>query len=290
MHERRWIAVGCVLGLALAGCGGGTMTTTDPPPSTPVPVSGNWVFEPAAGGTLTTPSVFPPFLAGSVVVNGTQVSADVLTLLIATSGCTIAGSPDVTLTGAVQKGQIGLTSTSWNGIVFTVTGTISSDGQSISSSWTAKGGCLDGQTGSFVGNYVPPVTGTWTGTASNLPAGVTGATTNSPLAGATMSLQLQQSSTSQGYLFPLSGSVTVSGTNCGFTNGTLQSSSSFAVQLPSSVLGNTWTILASMDDGKSTLVAAGGAMPTNSAQWLTVFGISGGACDGAFAQATLARQ
>lgn len=264
--------------------------TADPPPSTPVPVSGNWAFKPSDAGTLTLPGVFPPFLAGSLIVSGTQVSADVLTLLIATSGCSISGSPDVTLTGTVQQGQVSLTSTSWNGIVFTVTGTVGADGQSISGTWAAKGGCVDGQTGSFVGNYVPPVTGTWTGTASNLPAGVTGATTNSPLAGATVTFQLQQSSTATQSWFPLSGSVTISGTNCGFTHGTLTGFDGLLAQPVSFVAGDTWTAVAQMDDGKSVLIAAAVPAPSNPAQWLTVFSTPGGACAGAAAQATLAKQ
>lgn len=291
MHARRWIAVACLLPLVLAGCSGGSMTAKDPPPqTTPVLLSGNWAFEPVPG-IGTTPVVLPPFIGGSISVNGTQISADVLTLLLVTTGCPITSSPDVMLTGSVAKGQISLTSTAWNGAVFTVTGSVGADGQSITATWSAKGGCVDGRSGSFLCNYIAPVTGTWTGTASNLPPQISGTSTTSPLNGANITFQLQQSSTSTGYAFPLSGSVTVAGTSCGFTHGTLVQEPLVVGPAPSYVIGNNWTIVAQMDDSKSILIAAGGPVPLNSGQWLAVVTVTGGgACDGTFAEATLTKQ
>lgn len=294
MHARRWTVFICTAVSLVAGCGGASAGSgspfTDPPTAGAVPVSGNWAFKPALSGTPTTPAVLPPFVAGSVIVSGTQISADVLTLLIVTGACPITSPPDVTLAGTVQKSQISLTSAAWNGSLFTVTGSVSADGQSITASWSAKGGCVDGQSGSFLGSYVPSITGTWTGTASNLPNTLSSMTTPSPLNDASLTFQLQQSSTSAGYAFPLSGTVTVSGTSCGFTHGTLMQSPIATSLAPSSVSGETWTVLAQMDDGKSVLVGAGAPLPTNSGQWLTVVGITGGACDSSFAEATLMKQ
>lgn len=234
-------------------------------------------------------------MAGSVMVSGAQISADLLAIPLfvtasSSSTCTLPTTPDVTLTGTVQNAKLNMTSANWGGTTLTVTGTVSTDGQSISGSWSAKGGCIDGQSGSFVANYVPPLTGTWAGTASNLPTSLSGTTTTSPLAGSNVTFQLQQSSTPDGYRFPLSGTVTVSGANCGFTNGTLLGPSALLPQPISAVTGDTWNAVAQMDDGKSALIAAVGALPAKPGQWLTVFGVSGGACAGAVAQATLTKQ
>lgn len=284
MHARRWIAVGCLLPLVLAGCGGGSMTVTDQSVTAAPLVGGNWAFQPVTI-TPSTPAALPPFSAGSVSVNGSQVSADVLTLLLVTANCPIT-NPDVMLSGTVAKGQISLTSASWNGAIFTVTGTVASDGQSISATWSAKGGCVDGQSGSLAGYYVAPVTGTWTGTASNSLL----STTTSPLAGANVTFQLQQSSSPTRYAFPLAGSVTVSGTNWGFQQGTLIQESGLSLPAPSLITGEAWTILAKMDDGKSLLIAVGGPLLLKPNQAIGLFEVSGGACDGAFAQLTLTKQ
>ncbi|HLJ78346.1 MAG TPA: hypothetical protein VKT75_13070 [Acidobacteriaceae bacterium] len=288
MHARRWIAVGCVLPLVFAGCGGASKVT-DPPATTPTLLSGNWAFEPAPA-LGTTPVVLPPFISGSLSVNGTQVSADLLTLLLVKSSCPITSPPDVTLTGSVANGQISLTSASWNGVVITLSGNVGPDGQSISANWSAKGGCVDGQSGSFVGNYIAPVAGAWTGTASSLPSQLSGTSATSPLNGASVTFQLQQSPTPAGYAFPLSGTVTVAGTSCGFTHGTLIQEPAVVLPEPSYITGSTWTIIAQMDDNKSVLIAAAVPAPSSTAQWLMVFNVLGGACDGAPAQVTLTKQ
>lgn len=288
MHVRRWILVGSLTICLLAGCGGGRSSMMSMGSATPVPVSGNWTFGPAIGGTTSLPSI-PPFLGGSLTVTGTQVSADLLAILTSATACTATFSPDMTLSGTVQSAQMKLTSTTWYGSVVTITGTVSTNGQSISGSWSAKGGCADGQSGTFAASYVQPFTGTWTGTASNLPAGLTGATTNSPLAGANLTFQLQQSSTPQQFLFPFSGSMTVSGTNCGFTQGTLVPSES-GFGSGSGAVGNTLLIEATMDDGKSVLIVTGVPTPQNPSQWLVILEVVGGACNLASAQATLAKQ
>lgn len=262
----------------------------DPPASASVPLSGNWAFSVSLSGSANTLVSVPPFLAGSLMVSGTQLSADFLPMLTPSSNCSLSGAPDVALTGTVTKGQVSLMSAAWYGAVITVTGTVSADGQTINGSWAARGGCIDGQSGSLVANYVPPFTGTWTGSTSNLPAGLTGTSTSSSLTGATVTLQMQQSASPTKYSFPLSGSVTIAGINCGFSRGTVIQSDLSAGQPPSFVVGNNWVVEAQMDDGKSRVAIAGAPTPTTSTQWLAVVTVVGGSCNQATAQATLARQ
>jgi len=272
MHARRWIAFAGLALLLMAGCGGGTMTGTGTQTGA-VPVSGNWAFSPPVG-TIS----IPPFVGGSLVATGNQVSADFLVLLLTNTSCDLAGTLDATFTGSVTNSALKLTSASWNGSVFTASGTVSSDGKTIPLAWSAKGGCADGLSGQMTASYVPPLTGTFAGTAT---AALTG--TTSPLTGATVSLSLQQASAPEVFAFPLSGTISIPGTSCGFTNGNLIQIGQPAALTPSTVVGDEWVVAAQMDDGKSTVVIAGAANLVNPGQWISAIAVSGGTCDGALA-------
>lgn len=274
----RWAAVVAVAVSLAEGCGNpGGMGI-----ASAVPMSGNWeAYLPAVPVGSTS---LPLLTAGSLVMNGNSVSADFLPGLV--SQCTPVNSVDMVLTGTVSNSSISLTSTAWGGTVFTVTGTVSGAGQTISANWSGKGGCADGQSGSLNLQYIPPVTGTWTGVLGAIPAvGSLPAPSPEGLAGATISFQVQQGATPIQFSFPLSGTVTVTGSTCGFGSGTLIQINPAEPLEPSSITGPYWIAEATMSDG-SQLIATG-VQTTLSGQWTAIVEVLGGACDGAEAQAAL---
>jgi hypothetical protein len=265
--------------LLMTGCGGGSMTGAGTQPTGAVPVSGNWAFSPPIGSIS-----LPPFVGGSLTAAGNQVSADLLVFLLNNASCSLAGGLDTTLTGIVANSALKLTSAPWNGSVFTLAGTVSSDGKTIPLSWSAKGGCADGLSGSMNAAWVPPLDGTLTGTASDVLTG-----TASPLTGLTVTLDLQQSATPEQFAFPLTGSIAFSGAGCGFTSGNLIQMGDRIALTPSTVIGDEWALAAQMNDGKSLVIIAGGADLVKSGQWIAAMTVSGGACNGAVAALTLSQ-
>lgn len=268
----------------LGGCGDGSLTPTMHT-ATVSPSSGNWAFSPAnplAGDSIS----LPPFLGGSLMVSGGQISADFLVLPVL-SACPvgIGANFDVQLTGSVSNNQLTLTSMPWNGGVFTITGAVASDGNSFTGQWSVKGGCATGAGGALVASYVPSVTGTWSGVLAALP----GQTANG-LTGAAATLQLVQSSTPTAFSFPLSGTIAISGSTCGFSSGTLVQLPGSDPLDPSSVIGQAWTAEAQMSDGKSVVVAVGVENSLSPGAWLVDLTVAGGACDGAFGTTTVSLQ
>lgn len=278
MDARRRIAVAGLALLLMTGCGGGSPLGSGGSPAGAVPVSGNWAFSPSI---TQQPLVLPPFVGGSLTASGSRVNGDLLVLLL-NSSCPLTGNLDVTLTGTVSNSNLKLTSSKWNGGVFTVEGTVATDGKTIPATWSVAGGCADGESGSMIASYVPPLSGTWTGTASDLPGSNAG-----PLTGAALTFDVQQAATPQGFAFPLSGSMKISGTACGFTSGNLIQLDDLTAFAPSSVVGDELAMAAQMDDGKSLATVAGQANSIKPGEWIAVVLISGGACDGAVAEASL---
>ncbi len=265
-----------------AGCGSGTDITTSQPAAVN-PTSGNWVFIPAnplAGGSVS----LPPFLSGSLMASAGQLSADFLVSPFSQS-CSLSTNFDVTLTGTVKGSQMTLTSAPWNSGVFTVTGVVASDGNSFSGQWSVKGGCADGASGELAANYVPEVTGTWSGVLGTTPG-----QSSSVLTGSTATLQLVQAAQPTQFSFPLSGTLTLSGSTCGFSSGTLMQLPGGDPLAPSSITGYTWTAEAQMNDGKSVVIAVGVLGSSSTGSWLMEMGVAGGSCDGASGLATLTRQ
>lgn len=279
MDARRWTACAGLALLLLAGCGAGSAPGSGNSQTGALPVSGNWTFSPS---TASRQISLPPFVGGSLAVKGSQVNADFMVFLVADTSCSLTSDLGVTLTGSVTNSILKLTSASWNGGVFTVNGSVAADGKTITATWSVSGGCADGQSGSTIATYVPPLTGTWTGTASEVVSGTT-----SPLVGAAVTLNLQQGATANQFTFPLSGSVTLSGTSCGFTNGTVIQLSNLTPLAPSSIVGQEWTLEAQMDDGRSLALLAGVPNLTKAGGWTAVIVIAGGSCNGAIGQASL---
>lgn len=273
----RWAAVLAAAISLAAGCGNpvGTGTTSA------VPLSGNWEFSVPTGMSIV--SGLPLLVSGSLEVNGNNVSADFLAGFI--TQCVGINTPDIVFTGTVNKSNISLTSTAWAGTVFTITGTVSSDGQSLSGNWSGKGGCADGQSNIVDLQYIPAVTGKWSGVLGTW--AVPGATAVTPggLGGATITVQLQQSPTPTQYSFPLTGTITVSGSTCGFSTGTLVQANPIVPLAPSSISGPVWIALATMDDGSEMTVE--GVLGPTTGQWTAFVTVAGGTCNDVLAEAPL---
>jgi len=284
MGARTSAVLSAVLVCLVAGCGGdsGSMTMSQDPVANLA--SGNWAFLPAnplAGSSIS----IPPFLGGSLMNNGGQLSADFLLALPIFTACplTTSSSFDVAFTGSLKGSQMTLTSSPWNSGMFTVTGTVATDGNSFGGSWSVKGGCADGASGTVTASYVPAVTGTWTGVLAPFPA-----QTSSPLTGSTATLQLVQAGQPTRFSFPLSGSITLSGSNCPFTSGTFIQLPGGDPLEPSSITGDEITAEAQMNDGQSQVIAV--AVPSSAGTWVMAMSVFGGVCDGATGTATLTRQ
>lgn len=278
MFTKQWIAIAGLALLATTGCGGGSTLGSGRPPQGTVPISGNWTFTPPL---TQLPPMLPPFVGGSLTASGNRINGDILVLLINNS-CPLTGDLGVTLSGSVANSQLKLVSSAWNGGVFTVEGTVAADGKTISATWSMAGGCADGESGSMIASYVPPLSGTLTGTASAPPDGNTNSLTGSPV-----TIDVQQAATPRDFAFPLSGTVKITGTGCGFTDGKLIQVDDRTALAPSSIVGDELTMEAQMDDGKSLAIIAGQADLIQPGKWITVVLISGGACDGAAAEVVL---
>ena len=278
MFARRWMAVAGLALSAMTGWGGASTLGSGGTPAGSVPISGNWAFSPAL---TSEPPVLPPFVGGDLTASGNRVDGDILVLLLNNS-CPLTGDLGVTLTGSVANSQLKLVSSAWNGGVFKVEGTVAADRKTISATWSIAGGCADGESGSMIATYVPPLSGTLTGTASDAPGHNT-----SSLTGAALTIDVQQAATPRGFAFPISGSVKIAGTGCGFTDGKLIQVDDMTALAPSSIVGEELTMEAQMDDGKSLAIIAGEADLIKPGKWITVVLIFEGPCDGAVAEVLL---
>lgn len=246
--------------------------------------SGNWAINPAllnpvaASRESAVSNIVPggslvPVIGGSMAISGTTVSAN---FYLSASPCFIPGN--LAFAGTVTNHQLTLTSDADDGQVISLEGMLSTSGTSIlGGTFTIQGGCADGESGSFNGLLMPSLTGTWTGTATvNPPAG-----SASPSFQATVSLQLQQSLTAMDFWFPLSGSLQISGSPCGFSSGTLLQNVLIENLniFDSSVAGYRWWAAALMNDG-SQVQMVGVFAPPSSSDSSVAMTISGGTCDG----------
>ena len=285
MRPRKSLVLATVAVWLLAGCGEGSgRRSSIQTPAAVVPTSGNWAFPPAvlsSVGLVTS----QPFIGGSLVANGDAISTDFLVLPVFPSCPMGEDSLDATLTAQVKGSQMTLTSAPWNNGVFTVTAQVAADGNSFSGDWSVKGGCGDGVSGLLAGSFIPNVTGTWAGALTPEPG-----KSSTPLTGASVTLQMAQALTPNRYSYPLSGTLTISGSTCGLLSGTLMQVPVGYPSAPSSISGYNWTAEAQMSDGRSLVIAVGVMNPSIPGSWVMELGVSGGTCDGAMGSATLARQ
>ncbi len=144
------------------GTPGGAGVVTSPPPSPGPNIEGNWEFS----MTSRVSGVPPLTIGGSISSSGSSVSGAVH---INGSNCFDPLST-ASLTGTLTGSDFSLTSTSVDGQVTTLTGSVSDNtltathlpGQFIGT-YTINGGCAGGDKGNVTGVKVSSMAGNWAG-------------------------------------------------------------------------------------------------------------------------------
>jgi hypothetical protein len=234
----------------LSGCSNLAYPYKPITPPTVSGITGNWSFS-----GFTKPdvnSIIPYTFGGSITNAGGQLSG----VWHVQQPCFGNGTTDVPVAGLLNTNhQFQLVSSSVEGQILTLTGTINTDeSQLTNGSFTVVGGCsgnlvsLSGPNGpratfDMAGQQIFPVSGAWSEAAR-------------PQTEPTFQESLTESPTANAHGdFALTGTVTVSGSPC-FTHGTLQ---------PGSFVSGAFGIeIVQFDDGSVLSAPISFALPTNS--------------------------
>ena len=147
----------------LCGCGRESLptepTATRTPPATQVTlyIAGNWQFS----ATPTMPKALPLTIAGSISQNGAALSS---ALHIEGSKC-FDRLTTIGFSGTVSAGTISLISAAIEGQVVTLTGNFGNT--AFAGTYRIKGGCADGEMGKVIGNNIPYIGNTLSGSLTN---------------------------------------------------------------------------------------------------------------------------
>lgn len=157
-----WVVAAAVF---LLSCGGGGSSTTRDPSQDPqfANLSGNWSV------TVTSQSAPPPglILGGSFSQKSGAISGIIRML---SYSCYNPIQTAFALSGSLTTNDnVNLTASAPDGGKISISGTTTTDGSSITGSYSISGGCADGDKGSVQATRIPPITGTYTGafTSSN---------------------------------------------------------------------------------------------------------------------------
>ena len=251
------------------GCGGNSVVPYE------AAASGNWAI-------YSTGSQPAPVTGGNLDFSGNSATAD---FYLPGDACFSPGS--LRLTGTSDRdGNLTLTSTSVDGQVVTLTGALAETNSSIPSGrFTVKGGCANGETGSFDGELIPSLSGSWTGNATFGLSGNTSFTVP-------VTLAIQQGSSPTAFWFPVSGTLQLAQNSCSLSSGQLTQNvlvdSSDVYE--SSTAGYQLWASALMGNGPQVVIA--GAIPSSNLNTTqATLTITGGACSGYTASnVTLTRQ
>lgn len=201
--------------------GGGTQ------PTTPPDLTGNWYITVTSSVDSST-----AYLVGSVVDTQQQVAASLWQASGADNQSCTAGY--LWIFSGMQSGtNISLSTTaadsSGNGATITAVTSSTSDGSSLSGTYSISGGCSNGDRGTLIGVRVPSLTGSWTGTidgnnAETVSASITQASSAGPPI-------VNYGVTVNGDTFALTGTWQFTGNQClGEFSGTTPASLSSSLQ------------------------------------------------------------
>lgn len=238
------------------------------------PAPGNWAIYPANASPAAGSSGSPvPLVGGSLAISALSASAN---FYLSGNACFAPGN--LVFSGKfTPAGHLTLSSAPDDGQVITLAGDFSASGTFLTNgTFSIAGGCAAGQTGYFVGQRMPILTGTWSGTATfNAPSATP------PSFQSSVSLQLDQSSAATDFWYPLSGTLQLSASTCGFASGTLVQNMPVENQslFLSSTAGYEWWASALMNDGSHIQISGRFPVPGSSSGQATL-SVSGGACDG----------
>ena len=246
---KRILAV-VILACFMPGCGDGSG-----PGSTPNPdaiTAGNWSFN-----TLSSPTDGHLISIGGVLsASGATLSG---TMAVDLSVCSF--NPQTAVTGTVSESSFTLKSASIDGQVITIQGTMANS-KSLVGTYSISGGCADGERGSIVGVYVPPLTGTWRATESVNGSDVV------------ITLNLTQQTAADHGFFHVSGTASYSGSPCALS-GTINSNLSFVTGNVVGIFVNT----SEVGGGSGQLMYAGGLDdPAIANSFSSLEGVLSGSC------------
>ena len=234
------LAVLFVSCLLCMGCGGGSSNSSGPYSSI---TSGNWSL--TATSTVTSGLVLS--IGGSLTQSGNVVSGTVL-VSSSVSSCPSLSAVAIPFTGTFSGDVLTLTSANVNG-QFVRVNAIGS-GSSLTGTYSVVGGCADGDKGTIAASYLPPLTGTWTGTFTNPDGSPVPVNPNNPREYATASLTLTQSATAIDGSFPLSGTFNTNFVSTCFVSGTIPG---VGTTIGTYVMGTSVVITAGGADGGEIL-------------------------------------
>ena len=148
MNERAGsILLGLSALFAPSGCGGAGGSYSAPSPQGVKNIAGNWQFSTASSMTGTSTLT----IAGSITQSDRRIRG---AIHVGGSTC-FDRMITVNLTGTLNGSDLLLTSSSVDGQVTTVTGTVSDT--SFTGTYLINGGCADGDQGSVIGTRVPSI-------------------------------------------------------------------------------------------------------------------------------------
>jgi hypothetical protein len=248
--------------LLLCGCGGEVKTSrplsgppAGPPSGPPVQslnIVGNWQFSTTSSMTGTSTLT----IAGSINQSDREISG---AMHVSGSTC-IDRMITVGLTGTLNGSNLLLTSSSVDGQVTTITGTVSDT--SFTGTYHTNGGCADGDQGSVIGTRIPYIANQLQGTFTNSGQGTFDAVGDIA----------QNATASSDGSYGITGSVTFN-TAC-FSAGTIKSGT---LSSGSFILGSTVGLEVETGNGTVTFL---GTLNGERSQIDGDFTISGGTCDG----------
>ena len=247
------------------GNGGGGGVIVDPYAN----ITGNWQIDATPSGAAT------PFTALSGNLYEINVNAvahqTTAALLVQSTGC-FADAGTVPLKGNVEQPKLSLTSFNVNGQILTLSATKDKAGKTFSGTYSIKGGCADGNTGTITGTKYSDLTGTFGGALA-------GDSTK------TVKLSLAQAALgTSGGTSLLTGSGTFTGFPC-LTQERVEIGDS------SHVSGSSVSLLLTAPGSSSTqVILLGTFLPDASSIDLASIQISGGSCAGTYGSLTLAKQ
>jgi hypothetical protein len=252
----------------LAGCGPDRILPYNAPPPGNTSLTGNWQI------AATTTAGTQPFsaLTGSIVQGaaGTDGASPLFAILQTFGpGTCFQGLTTVPLEGTLTGSSASLLSLSDGGQYVTLSGTGSSDYETITGTFSISGGCANGVKGNLNGSRMTALSGTYSG-PSTIGAG-----------GNTLSITVTQDSFSDGFgYFHLAGSSTFTGISC-FTGGTLDSSSS-------TISGQNVHLLITAPGTTPSTVTMNGTLNTTATQLtITSLLVTSGSCVGQSGTANL---
>lgn len=245
--------------ISLMGCGGGGNEPGDPPPQT-LNVTGNWELMSTSQVVSGSQVELVAYLSNS----GNNVTAHVRTV----SDCFTIDDL-LSFTGAVNNGQITLTSAPVLGQTLTIQGTLTNS--AVNGTYSITGGCADGDHGTISGFKVRSFSGTWSGDFVSSSSTTTQVSTT-----------VTQGGEEPAFLgvSRVTGDVTFSNSAC-FTSGTIPASSGFA-------FGVNFVAFVNTNDGG--MVQFVGFSNEGGTQITGDYTVTGGTCDGDVGTGTLIRQ